>query len=438
MSSDANLAPDVAEYVKSAIKVSKEWRLPDGRGDWRDAKATIVKKAAVIGGGTMGRGIAIACVLAGFETILVEQNEEALSACCKQLETTYTREMSLGRMSEQQRQRLNSPAFRKTTSFDGLAEVDLVIEAIFESMKLKKELMARLDAICKPDCIIASNTSSLDFDEMSSPLKNPGRLVGMHFFNPANVIKVIEIVYGSHTSKEAVATAFASTAAMGKLPILVANCPSFMFNRLLHVYLTQAMKLTYLYGMYPKDIDRILAQFGLQMGPMTMHDMNGIDVGARIKSEHGMELSSIERELIDRGRLGRKTGKGFYRYDSRGLKSDDPEVKAIIDRISAGQNTQQRHFAESDVISFLLYPMVNEGYLCLEDGIIASPQLIDLMFHFGFGWPRRHGGPMRWAERYEGLQKIGETMRAAHSAEPEELVYRLSDRLSSPLNSSKL
>ncbi|CAJ0568399.1 unnamed protein product, partial [Mesorhabditis spiculigera] len=357
MSSDANLAPDVAEYVKSAIKVSKEWRLPDGRGDWRDAKATIVKKAAVIGGGTMGRGIAIACVLAGFETILVEQNEE-------------------------------------------------VIEAIFESMKLKKELMARLDAICKPDCIIASNTSSLDFDEMSSPLKNPGRLVGMHFFNPANVIKVIEIVYGSHTSKEAVATAFASTAAMGKLPILVANCPSFMFNRLLHVYLTQAMKLTYLYGMYPKDIDRILAQFGLQMGPMTMHDMNGIDVGARIKSEHGMELSR----------------KGFYRYDSRGLKSDDPEVKAIIDRISAGQNTQQRHFAESDVISFLLYPMVNEGYLCLEDGIIASPQLIDLMFHFGFGWPRRHGGPMRWAERYEGLQKIGETMRAAHSAEPEEAI----------------
>ncbi|CAJ0938923.1 unnamed protein product, partial [Mesorhabditis belari] len=423
---DSRLSVDVEKYIKSAIFTSQHWKLPDNRGSATDSKAGTIKKAAVIGGGTMGRGIAISCVRAGFETILIENDEKALTLASKELEITYARETKLGRMSEKDVERLRK--MRKSIDLNDLSDVDLVIEAIFENMKLKKELLKKLDKICKSSCCFASNTSSLDFDELSSPLSDRSRLVGMHFFNPPHVIKVIEIVYGSYTSKEAVATAFNATNAMQKIGILVANCPSFMFNRLLGVYLHQAMKLVYQHGIYPKDIDRIMMSFGLLMGPMTMHDMNGIDVSARIKSEHGMPLSSIEEELLKRKRFGRKTGKGYYKYDKNGLKTDDPEVKEIIDRLSIGQNKQQRFFSELDIVNFLLYPMVNEGFLCLEDGIIERVEHIDLMFHYGFGWPSRHGGPMRWGEKFEGLTKIRETMRNWHAAEPDEFTYRLCEK----------
>ncbi|KAK5978334.1 3-hydroxybutyryl-CoA dehydrogenase [Trichostrongylus colubriformis] len=232
---------------------------------------------------------------------------QSLEVCSRELTSTYAREKKLGRFTSAMCDKLKD-GIHLTTDLNLLKDCELVIEAVFEKMKLKTELFARLSEICSSATIFATNTSSLNIDEMSAALHKREYLVGMHFFNPAHIIRMVEVVHGKHTSAKAVATVFAVCDKMKKLPVLVGNCPSFVFNRLLGVYLNQAQKLLYQYGMFPNDVDALLKSFGLMMGPCTVADMNGLDVAALLKSEHNYPLNPIEKELLRLKRLGRKTG----------------------------------------------------------------------------------------------------------------------------------
>lgn len=411
-----------------AYQKASQWRLPNG-SDWHNSKPIDVWNAAVIGGGTMGRGIAIALCMAGYHTILVENDQKSLEICRQQLETTYAREEKLGRFTSVQSQKLRD-GIHLTTDLDSLRSTDIVIEAVFEKMALKIELLAKLYKICPPSAIFGTNTSSLNIDEMSSVLKDPSRLVGIHFFNPAHIIRMVEVVRGNHTAGKAVATAFAVCSRMKKVPVLVGNCPSFVFNRLLGVYLNQAQKLLYQYGIFPKDVDALILSFGFLMGPLTMADMNGLDVLALLKAEHNYPLTPTEKELLDRNWLGRKTGKGFYSYDPvTQKKSNDPAVEAIVRELSADANFNIQLLCDEDVVEFLLFPMVNEGFLCVEEGMVEDESLIDVMFLLGFGWPITHGGPMRWGRSVVGLGKIAERVAHWHSLEPHDRSYQLSKTL---------
>ncbi|PAV68737.1 hypothetical protein WR25_15154 [Diploscapter pachys] len=414
--------------MMGAISKAKQWHLPNNRGSYETAKPIQVRKTAVIGGGTMGRGIAISLCRAGYDTMIVEYDQKGLDACKRELDLTYKREMKLKRMQQGDVDKLIN-GMKFTLNLEDTRDCDLIVEAVFEEMAIKKELFKKLDKIVKPDATLASNTSTLDFDEMSSVLSDRTRLVGMHFFNPPHVIKVVEIVFGSYTSAQAVATAFATCDAMKKFAVLVGNCPFFVFNRLLFVYLAQAHKLLYQYGIMPKHVDAIVVSYGFLMGPLTMNDMNGHDVGEKLKKEWSIESNPIEKELYKRKRYGRKNGKGFYRYDPKTQKKeDDPEIEGIIERLASQTHVNMQLYSDSDMIEFLFYPLVNEGFLCVEEGIIEDESLVDLMFIFGFGWPPATGGPMRWG-RKKGLRRIAGRVAHWHILEPERREYKISKTL---------
>ncbi|ULT95880.1 hypothetical protein L3Y34_004503 [Caenorhabditis briggsae] len=419
---------DIKSYMMEAYQLASRWSLPNNRGDHTNSKSIPLKSVAVIGGGTMGRGIAMAFCMAEFETILVELNDQAVENCKKELEITYAREKSFKRLKDSKIEKLRKN-LQITTDFQKLQNCDLIVEAVFEEMKLKKELFTKLDGICKTSCIFGTNTSSLDLDDMSSVLQNPTKVVGIHFFNPANLIKMVEVIYGSHTSSEAVATAFEACRAIKKLPILVGNCPAFVFNRLLGVYLNQSQKLMYEYGYLPHQVDKIVTSFGFLMGPLTVADMNGLDVMEKLKSENGWPASDFEKEVWTQKRYGRKTNRGYYKYDKiTHKKENDMEMEQMVREYSSRAHPSIQILNDQDAINFLLYPMMNEGLLCIEEGIIDHESLIDIMFILGFGWPVATGGPMNFG-RQQGIEKVANTLIFWSSLEPENRIYQVAQTL---------
>ncbi|KAK6016455.1 3-hydroxyacyl-CoA dehydrogenase, NAD binding domain protein [Ostertagia ostertagi] len=351
---------------------------------WQTRTAAAVKKkllAVMTRGNSMGRRYLayIALCRAGYDTTLVENNMESLEVCRRELKTTYAREKKLGRLSSLQCEKLEK-GIHLTTDLNSLKNCDLVIEAVFEKMKLKTELFTKLSQICKPTTIFATNTSSLNIDEMSSALQKPERLVGMHFFNPAHIIRMVEVVFGPGSDIS--------------LPL----------------------------GMLPNDVDALFKSFGLIMGPLTVADMNGLDVAALLKSEHNYPLNPIEKELLQLNRLGRKTGKG------KDSTPNDMEVWERRSETAADQHIISVMAVLDDAIEFVLFPMVNEGFLCLEEGMIEEESLIDVMFLLGFGWPITYGGPMRWG-RSVGLRKIAERVAHWQRLEPRDRSYQLSTTL---------
>lgn len=423
-----NVPEDIRNYLMDAHQRAGQWSLPNNRGDHSNSSSIKLKSVSVIGGGTMGRGIAIAFSQAGFETILVEINETAVENCEKELEITYAREKTFKRLDDSKIDKLRKN-LTITSDFHKLNNCDLIIEAVFEDMKLKKELFTKLDGICKSSCIFGTNTSSLDLDEMSSVLRDRTKVVGIHFFNPANLIKMVEVIYGSYTSSEAVATAFQACRSIKKLPVLVGNCPAFVFNRLLGVYLNQSQKLMYEYGYLPHQVDKIVTNFGFLMGPLTVADMNGLDVMEKLKKENGWPASDFEKEVWRRKRYGRKTNKGYYKYDKKTHKKEiDMEMEQLIHEFSKRACPNIQILNDQDAINFLLYPMVNEGFLCIEEGIINHENLIDIMFILGFGWPILTGGPMKFGHQ-QGIQKVANTLILWNSLEPSDRTYKVADTL---------
>ncbi|HEV8311165.1 MAG TPA: 3-hydroxyacyl-CoA dehydrogenase NAD-binding domain-containing protein [Methylomirabilota bacterium] len=373
-----------------------------------DTPVKEIRKAAVIGAGTMGGGIAMNFANAGIPVTVVEVSQEALDRGLGIVRKNYEATAAKGRLTRadvEQRMGL----LRGTTDFGAVADADIIIEAVFEEMPIKKEVFAKLDAIAKPGAVLATNTSTLDVNEIATATKRPASVIGTHFFSPANVMRLLENVRGAKTDKPTIATAMAAGRRIGKVPVLVGVCYGFVGNRMLHQRGQQAEQLI-LEGAPPHQVDKVLTDFGFPMGPFAMSDLAGLDVGWRIRKGRGV-TSAVADRICELGRFGQKTGAGYYRYE-KGDRTPmpDPEVERIITEVAKAQGIQRRSIAETEILERLLYPMVNEGAKILEEGIAIRASDIDVIWVYGYGWPVYRGGPMFWADQV-GLPAIHDRLR---------------------------
>jgi len=358
----------------------------------------------------MGGGIATVFANAGIPVHLVDVSEEAVSRGLGIIRSNY--DISVGRGSMDQRAADKALSLISTTTdYADFADADLVVEAAFERMDIKRDIFARLDAVMKPDAILATNTSSLDIDAIADATRRPGQVVGVHFFSPANVMKLQENIRGKHTSEEVIATVMALGKALGKNVVLAGNCDGFIGNRMLQYYTGEAEFLME-QGASPEQIDQVAEAFGMPMGPIAMRDMSGLDVGVLVRQARKATLPSGERfspileRLVERGRNGMKSGKGFYRYEGR-EKHPDPETAAIIAEVAAELGVEQRNFTDEEIEFRLFAPLVNEGAKEIEDGTAIRASDIDVAWVNGYGFPTHKGGPMYWGEQV-GLKRIYE------------------------------
>ncbi len=377
-----------------------------------DTPVKEVKKAAVIGAGTMGGGIAMNFANAGIPVTVIEVAQEALDRGLGVVRKNYETTASRGRITMQDVDK-RMGLIRGTTDFAAAADADIVIEAVFEEMPIKKEVFAKLDKICKPDAVLATNTSTLDVNEIASATARPQSVIGTHFFSPANVMRLLENVRGAKTSKSVVATAMSVGRRIGKVPVLVGVCYGFVGNRMLHQRGKQAEKLI-LEGALPHQVDRVLYDFGFPMGPFAMGDLAGLDVGWRIRKGRG-EKSAVADRLCEMGRFGQKTGSGYYKYGADRSATPDPEVEKIIVEVSTEMGITRRPIGDDEILARLLYPMVNEGAKILDEKIAIRASDIDVIWVYGYGWPVYRGGPMFWADQV-GLKTIVERMLAFRRA----------------------
>lgn len=381
----------------------------DGVG--KDLKRRQIRKVAVIGAGTMGGGIAMSFVNGGIPVTVLEMNQEALDRGFATISKNYDISVSRGSLSEEAKaKRLG--LLTGVTSYEDLADADLIIEAVFEEMAVKKNVFGKLDAVAKPGAILASNTSYLDVDEIAASTKRPGDVVGTHFFSPANVMRLLEIVRGKQTSADVLATLLGIARVIRKVPVVVGVCHGFVGNRMLSARSAEAEDLL-LEGALPQDVDKALTDFGFPMGQYAMADLAGLDIGWRTRKSLGT-TAAIADSLCEEGRYGQKTGKGYYLYKDGSRKPEaDPEVETLIEKVSAGRNLARRKISAEEIIERTLYPMVNEGARILEEGIAARSSDIDIVWANGYGFPIGKGGPMFWADSV-GLGKIVERLEHWH------------------------
>jgi 3-hydroxyacyl-CoA dehydrogenase len=363
-----------------------------------------VTKVGIIGAGTMGGGIAMNFANAGIAVTLVEVKDEALQRGLQTVRRNYERTASRGGITAadvETRMGLISGAL----DLEALAEVDLVIEAVFERMDIKKDIFTRLDAICKPGAILATNTSGLNIDEIASVTKRPEAVIGLHFFSPANVMKLLEVVRADHTSKEVIATSMKLARKIGKIAVLVGVCPGFVGNRILGARQREAQKLMF-EGAMPWDIDRVLYDFGFPMGPFAMSDLAGLDIGWVKETSKGETIRDV---LCEMDRRGQKTGAGYYDYDDNRVARPSPVTEQVIKDFVARSGVNPRTITDEEILERCLYPMVNEGAKILEEGKAIRASDIDVVWQNGYGWPVYRGGPMFWGGQV-GLAKIAERM----------------------------
>jgi len=366
-----------------------------------------IKTAAVIGAGTMGGGIAMNFANAGIPVTVVEVATEALDRGLGIVRKNYEATAARGRLTAadvEKRMGLITPS----VDFRAVANADIVIEAVFEEMPIKKEVFAKLDAVCKPDAVLATNTSTLDVDEIASATKRPESVIGTHFFSPANVMRLLENVRGQKSSKTTIATAMTIGRRIGKVPVLVGVCHGFVGNRMLHQRGLQAEKLI-LEGAAPHQVDKVLTDFGFPMGPFAMGDLAGLDVGWRIRKGRGAKAPVADR-ICELGRFGQKTGAGYFRYE-KGDRTPipDPEVEKIIVDVATSMGITRRFVSDEEILQRLLYPMVNEGAKILHEKIAIRASDIDVIWVYGYGWPVYRGGPMFWADSL-GLRALRDRM----------------------------
>ena len=370
-----------------------------------DTPTLPVRRVGVIGAGTMGGGISMNFLNAGLPVTIVETAPAALERGVGVIRRNYEASAKKGRMSAgdvEARMALLTP----TLDFGALADCDLVIEAVFENMALKKEIFGRLDAVARPGAILASNTSYLDIDEIAAATQRPGHVLGMHFFSPANVMRLLEVVRGAKTEKPVIATAMQLAKKIGKIAALVGVCHGFVGNRMLAPRQRQAEKLI-LEGAMPWDVDRVLYDFGMPMGPFAMSDLAGLDIGW---SKETSSSSTVREILCERDRRGQKTGAGFYDYDENRNAKPSAEVEKVILDFAAARGVARRAISDREILERCLYPMVNEGAAILEEGKAQRASDIDIVWINGYGWPVYRGGPMFWGESV-GLAKIVEALR---------------------------
>ncbi|AQU84221.1 MULTISPECIES: 3-hydroxyacyl-CoA dehydrogenase NAD-binding domain-containing protein [unclassified Halomonas] len=382
-----------------------------------DTPVRDIQRVGIIGAGTMGGGIAMNFANVGIPVCLLEAQQEALDRGIAMIRHNYENSARKGRLTTTQveeRMALIEP----TLSYSALADVDLVIEAVFEDMAIKKQIFSRLDEVCKPGAILASNTSTLSIDEIASTTRRPEDVVGMHFFSPANVMKLLENVRGEKTSDEVKATVMAIAKRIKKVGVLVGNCYGFVGNRMLHRRGAEAIQLVN-DGATPQQVDKVLTDFGFPMGQFAMSDLAGIDVGYRIRQERrkaGEEVPPTWMDkLAEQGRFGQKTQAGTYRYEEGSRKPiPDPEVETLIRQFREEQGITARTIDDLEILERCLYVMINEGAKILEEGIATRALDIDITWIYGYGFPAYRGGPMFWADQ-QGLEQILDGIRRFHA-----------------------
>ncbi|KQN22375.1 3-hydroxyacyl-CoA dehydrogenase NAD-binding domain-containing protein [Sphingomonas sp. Leaf30] len=359
-----------------------------------------IKRVGVIGAGTMGGGIAMNFLSAGIPVTIVEMQQEALDRGTGVVRKNYEATAAKGRMKPEQVEQAMG-ALKPTLDFADLAECDLIIEAVYETMEVKKEIFTKLDAIAKPGAILASNTSYLNIDEIAACTKRPEDVVGMHFFSPANVMKLLEVVRGDKTADDVLATVMALAKKIRKVAVVAGVTYGFIGNRMLMPRQVEATKLL-LEGASPEQIDRVHVAFGMPMGPFQMSDLAGVDIGWH---RDPSRIENIRDALAAENRWGQKTKAGFYDYDEKRTPSNSPRVAEIIDDFRAKSGVTPREISDEEIVARTLYTMVNEGALILEEGKAQRASDVDVVWIYGYGWPVYRGGPMFWAQS-EGLPKV--------------------------------
>jgi 3-hydroxyacyl-CoA dehydrogenase len=359
----------------------------------RDTPRLPVKRVGIIGAGTMGGGIAMNFANAGHDVKIVEQSAEALDRGLGVIRNNYESSSKRGRLTtEDMAKRMN--LIEGALDLNALADCDLLIEAAFENMEIKKSIFRNLDAIAKPGAILATNTSALDINEIASVTKRPESVIGLHFFSPANVMRLLEIVHAEKTALPVVATCMDIAKKIGKVGVLVGVCHGFVGNRILFQRQGAANKLV-LEGAMPWDVDRVLYDFGFPMGPFAMSDLAGLDIGWNKETSKG---ESIRDVLCERGRRGQKTSAGYYDYDAERNRAPSPVAEQIINEFAAKSGAIRRSIGDDEILERCIFPMINEGARILEEGIATRASDIDVVWLNGYGWPSYRGGPMFYAD----------------------------------------
>lgn len=386
-------------------------------GQPKEVQPLPLRRAAVVGAGTMGGGIAMCFANAGIPVVIKETTQSALDHGLASIRRNYENSVKRGRLTAEaaaQRLELIKPVLR----YEGFDEADIVVEAVFEELALKKHVFSDLDAVVRDGAILATNTSTLDIDEIASATKRPEWVIGTHFFSPANVMRLLEVVRGKATSPTVIATAMELGKTLKKVGVLSGNAFGFIGNRMFGPYRHEAIRLVE-EGASVGQVDQALTDWGMAMGPLAVGDLAGVDVAWRVRQEAirlgipHIEAASFEDELYVRGRYGQKSGAGWYLYDENRNPSPDPEVERLVREYAACQGIAQRGFTHTEILERTLFALINEGARLLEEGIALRAVDIDIVYVNGYGFPAWRGGPMHYAETL-GLQRVADRMRALY------------------------
>ena len=400
----------------------------------KDTPLREIRSVGIIGAGTMGGGIAMNFAMAGIPVTLLEINQEALDKGLAVIRGNFERSAKKGRFTAEQVERYLG-LIRGTTTYDDFEDVDLAIEAVFENPEIKYEVFRTLDEVCKPGAILATNTSYQDVDRIAAVTGRPRDVLGMHFFSPANVMKLLEVVRGRETADDVLATVMALSKKIRKVAVLSRVCYGFIGNRMLGGYMREAQMLL-LEGCTPAQVDGALERFGMAMGPIAVGDLAGLDVGYKARQalpdlpDH--PANHVIDQLVEAGRLGQKTGAGFYRYDpATRARQDDPEVAAMIRAEAQKLGIEPREFSDAEIVERVVYPLVNEGAYILEEGIAQRAGDIDIVYLYGYGFPAHRGGPMFYAstvgtdEVHRRICEFRDTLGRPEDWQPAPLLERL-------------
>ncbi|QOZ56062.1 3-hydroxyacyl-CoA dehydrogenase NAD-binding domain-containing protein [Bradyrhizobium sp. CCBAU 53338] len=423
MSSDQSKAQRYAFFAeREAAKIPG---VPNG------IQPRLVERVAIIGAGTMGGGIAMSFVNAGIPVTLVETGREQLDRGLDIMRKNYDATAARGGIPADAPEK-RMALINGTVGIENIKHADLIVEAVFETMAIKKDVFGQIDQFAKPGAILATNTSFLDINEIAKETKRPQDVLGMHFFSPANVMKLCEVVRAADTAPDVLQAVVSVARKIGKVPVVVGVCDGFVGNRMLMARQRQASQLLF-DGALPQQVDAALTKFGMPMGPFAMGDLAGLDIGWRSRKDRGIK-SEIEDALCEAGRFGQKTGKGFFRYEE-GSRAPlhDPEVEKLIDETLSRLGRKRRVVSDEEIIERTTYSMINEGARILEEGIAARASDIDVVWLYGYGWPIYRGGPMHYAD-HVGLQRLADRLsyyaRESNDAslQPTQLLMELAEQ----------
>ncbi|WP_323804140.1 3-hydroxyacyl-CoA dehydrogenase [Sulfitobacter litoralis] len=396
---------EIGAYIGAAGKAA--WEVPDLPANTKQRE---IKSVGIIGAGTMGGGIAMNFATAGIPVTIVETTQEALDRGLKVVRGNYQRSSDKGRFPQDEVE-ARMDRFDGKLELAALADCDLVIEAVFEDMELKRKIFTELDRVMKPGAILATNTSALNIDEIAAMTSRPEDVIGLHFFSPANVMKLLEIVRAKHTADDVVATSMDLAAKINKIAVLVGVCPGFVGNRILFARQKQANKLLQ-QGLMPWDVDAALNAFGFKMGPFQMSDLAGLDIGW---SKGAKTENPIRDALCEMDRRGQKTQAGFYDYDESRRPIPSDVVAKVIKDITGAETSQM---SQDEIIEICIYPMINEAVKILEENKAQRPSDIDVVWLNGYGWPADKGGPMFYGD-IVGAQAVLDVMEKLGAQDPE-------------------